>query len=118
MCIFNKNNKLVEKQSYILFSSIKNHLYTKLKKLAVIKASIKKENDTRLFRYYELCLYNLKSFNTFIDLISHQTLKIDLISRISKSGADKGRYRNKNIVFSISKKDISKLFDCYYKISY
>ena len=63
-------------------------------------------------------LYTLKSFNKFIELIEDDIFKIDLIARISKSGIDKGKYRNKNVVFSIRKQDISKLFECYYQFDY
>ena len=114
LCVFTSTGILLERHSFVYFSSIKNHLYTKLKKLAIIRASIKKQNGEKFFRYYKMSLFKLKDFNTFLKLLENGILKIDLISRISKSGVDKGRYRNKNIVFSISKCDVDKLFDCYY----
>lgn len=48
--------------------------------------------------------------NVFWFLLSSGVIEVALISRISKSGEDVGRYRNKNLVFSISKKEIKRLF--------
>lgn len=114
LCVYTSTGILLERISFVYFSSIKEHLYTKLKKLAIVRASIKKQDNGAFFRYYKISLFKLKNFDVFLKLIENNILKIDLISRISKSGVDKGRYRNKNIVFSIYKCDIDKLFDCYY----
>ena len=63
-------------------------------------------------------LYNFRGFTTFLELLKNGIIKADLVARISKSGPDKGRYRNKKIVFSIKKENISKLFECYYQFNY
>lgn len=39
---------------------------------------------------------------------------VSLISRISKSGNDAGRYRNKNLVFQIKNENLNKLFEEIY----
>ena len=113
LCIFDNKGNLIEKKSYVKFSSIKKHLYTKLKKLAYVKASKKKIGAINYYRYYSIYLYYLKDFKTFLKLIENGNLEISLISRISKSGEDRGRYRNKNIEFAIKKDNINLLFDCY-----
>lgn len=114
LCIYD-NNKLIEKEAYINFSTLKKHIDTKLTKLAIIKASTKKSDKANYFRYYSIFLYKIKDFDTFLKLIESNLLEITIISRISKSGNDAGRYRNKNIVFAIKKYNIQKLFDCYYQ---
>lgn len=113
LCVFDSNGVLLERRSYITFDNLEKHLYTKLKKLAFIKASHKKIDSKDYYRYYEIFLYELKDFETFLNLIEQNKLDIWLISRISKSGSDKGRYRNKNIEFSIKKENLIELFDCY-----
>lgn len=115
LCIFDGNGILLEKEAFLYFDSIKEHLYKKLKKLAFIKASTKKFNNIKYYRYYSLGLYYLKDFETFLNLLENDLLEVWIVSRINKSGKDIGKYRNKNIEFSIKKENLEKLFDCYYK---
>ena len=72
---------------YIL-NNIYNHFTLKLKKLALIYASIKREEN---------------------DIIG-----IDLISHMNKSGQDAGKYRNKNLVFYIKKDRLNEIFTKMY----
>ena len=87
----------------------------KLNKLAIIKAYKKKINGEDYFRYYRISIYELYSFDKFIDLLESGYIIVDLVARLNKSGVDKGRYRNKNLVFSIRKKDVDKLFNMVYE---
>lgn len=90
----------------------------KLNSLAVIYASKKKKDNFDYFRYYKISMYNLSSFDNFISLLNDDEIEISLIARIEKSGIDKGRYRNKNLVFSIKKDKIEKLFKKIYTFNY
>lgn len=87
---------------------------TKLKQLAIIKASKKKINNIEYFRYYLITLYTLKNFNTFLKLLAEGDIEVTIISRINKTGELKGRYCNKNLVFQIKKANIEKLFNKIY----
>ena len=118
LCVYDSSGSLIEKKSYINFDSLKNHLYTKLKKLAYIKASMKKFDDEIHYRYYSMFLYKLKSFDVFLNLIENGFINIEIIARIGKSGTSLGKYCNKNLVFSIKKEFIPRLFDCYYQYDY
>lgn len=89
-------------------------MLTKLNNLAYIKASKKKIDEIEHFRFYEIFLYTLKNFDTFIDLLKNGEIDVTLISRISKSGISAGKYHNKNLVFQIKKKNVEKLFDLVY----
>ena len=113
LCIFDGNGELLERESYINFNKLKEHIETKIKKIAYIRASIKRNNGINYYRYYSINLYNFKGFDTFLKLIEENDFHIELISRIGKSGIFKGKYKNKNIVFSLPKDKIEKLFDCY-----
>ena len=86
--------------------------------LALIYASQRKINDEKFFRYYRIIMYQLKDFQTFMNLLINGEIDVSLISRISKSGTDKGRYRNKNLVFQIKKDKIEKLFNKTYSFTY
>lgn len=105
------NNETLEKQSYIKFDSIKNHLYKKLKYLALIYAFKKNENNKKYFKYYILLLYKIKSFDVFLNLLEKQIIKVTIRSKINKSKLHYGKVSNKNIVFSINKYNLKYLFD-------
>ena len=115
LCVYSDSGRLLEKKAYITFDSLKKHLETKLDKVAFIKASMKTIEDKKFYRYYSMFLYKIKEFENFLELIERNILTITIISRISKSGIDRGRYRNKNVVFAIDKDKLDKMFDCYYK---
>jgi len=118
LCVYDRFGNLIEKESYVTFDSLENHLNVKMKKMAYIKASRKKVDDVFYYRYYSIFLYELKSFDKFIYMLKNGFLNASIISRIGKSGNDKGKYRNKNIEISIRKEYIPMLFDCYYQFDY
>lgn len=118
LCVYNLENKLIEKESYVYLDSLRDHLMIKLNSLAVVYASKKVQNNENYFRYYKLNMYNLISFEKFIELLNKDAIEISLIARIEKSSIDKGRYRNKNLVFAIKKDKIDKLFNKIYTFNY
>ncbi len=117
LCVYDIHQNLIEKESFVYFDSIKNHLLAKLNNLAVIFAAQKTLNKEKFFHYYKLQIYKLKNFEIFLNLLEKNIIKVDLIARISKSGTDVGRYRNKNLVFKIDKDNIWRLFDRIYSYS-
>ena len=110
LCVYDLNDCLIEKESFVYTYSIYNHFNLKLSKLAIIHASTKKKDNEKYFRYYKIDVYKVISFEKFIELLEKDIIKVSLISRMNKSGIDKGRYRNKNLVFQIDKKNIENLF--------
>ena len=117
LCVFDIHQNLIEKESFVYFDSIKNHLLVKLNKLALIFAAQKTQNKEKYFHYYKMQIYKFKNFETFLKLLEKNIIEVDIISRISKSGNDAGRYRNKNLVFKIDKDNIWRLFDRIYSYS-
>lgn len=115
LCVYDNTKNLIEKISYVSFNKIYEHLITKLNKLAIVYASKRKEAEFEYYRYYRIILYTLKDKEIFMKLLEEGIIKVGLISRISKSGPDKGRYRNKNLVFEISKDYVGILFDKVYE---
>ena len=103
--------QLIEERSYIEFETIKSRLELKLTKLAVVYASKKIINNDIYFRYYLMTLYKLNSFEKFIELLEKGYIKVEIIGRVSKSGENAGRQKNKNLVFSIPKEKIELLFN-------
>lgn len=114
LCVYDINKNLIEKEAFVYLNTIKLHLQTKLNNLAIVKSSKKKINNVEHFRYYEISLYTLKDFDTFLNLLQEGLIEVSLISRISKSGTDAGRYHNKNLVFQIKKDNVENLFNKIY----
>ena len=114
LCVYDLNNNLIEKESFVYTDSIFNHLCLKLNILALIHASTIIKNNGKYFKYNSIDIYKLISFEKFIELFEKDFINVSLIARINKSGSDAGRYRNKNLVFSINKNKIEKLFNKVY----
>lgn len=114
LCVYDLDDVLIERESFVYLKTIYDHLMLKLNRLAVVYASSKKINNDKYFRYYKIEIYNLISWERFIRLLKFGEINVSLISRISKSGNDAGRYRNKNLVFKIKKNKIEKLFKKVY----
>ena len=112
--IYDLNNNLIDQQGFIYLNNIETRLKVKLQNLALIYGSKKQINDNLFFRYYKIECYELKDFNTFIDLIKNNIIKVSILLRFSKSNKDFGENKNKNINFSINKYQIFELFNKIY----
>lgn len=112
--IYDLNKHLIEQCAFIYFDSIEVRLRLKLENLAIIYGSKKVKDNNLYFRYYKIECYKLKNFNTFLDLIKSNTIKVTLMLRFAKSGKDFGKNKSKNIIFAINKFDVSSLFTLLY----
>lgn len=118
LCVYDEEGMLIERLSFVYFKTLYDHLVLKLNRLALVYASKKVFEGEIYFRYYKMFLYKLREFNVFIDLLKNGILQVSLIARVSKSGSDIGRYRNKNLVFMIKKDDMDNLFKKIYSYDY
>lgn len=109
--IYDLNKQLIEEKTYIEFETIKSRLELKLSNLAMVYASKKIIDNNLYFRYYLITIYKLKSFETFLKLLENNYIKVEIIGRVARSGIEKGRQRNKNLVFSLPKEYIDLLFE-------
>lgn len=111
LLVYDMEDNLIDSESYVNYITIYNHLCTKLNKMALIYASKKKVNSDYYYRYYHIIIYYLRDFDTFINLLENDYINVRIESRINNVGKDAGKYANKNLVFSIDKNKIDKLFD-------
>lgn len=118
LCVYDKNGEFIERESFIYFKTLQEHLMLKLNRLAIVYASKKVIDNEKYFRYYKLNIYVLQDFERFLFLLKSDVVKVSLIARISKSGIDIGRHRNKNLVFMIKKGDVDELFDEIYSFNH
>ena len=84
LCIYDLYANVLERQSFVYLYSLYNLLMLKLKRLVLVRASKKVIDNTMYFRYYKISLYELISFDKFIELLSDNVIIISLISRIGK----------------------------------
>lgn len=109
---------LLERKSFVYLESIFNHLTLKLNNLAIVYASKKVIHDKEHFRYYKICLYKLRGYDTFLNLLKNGKIEVYLEGRIARSGKDIGKYKNKNLIFKIKKELIQELFTEFYIKNY
>ena len=109
--IYDQQNNLLEKEAYINFKTIKSRLELKLSVLALIWASKRNFEDELYFRYYKIVIYKLRTFEKFIELLERDIIQADIVCRVSRSGEEEGRQRNRNLVFRIKKEKIEELFE-------
>ena len=100
LLVYDMNKKLIEKLSYIDFSLLEERIMLKLSNLSLIYASKMKKENSHYFRYYKIVFYKIKDFN----------IEVTLCGRVSRSGEESGRQRNKNLVFKILKECVDELF--------
>ena len=114
LCVKDLETNVVERKSFVYLDSIYNHLLVKLNRLALINASTKKTIEGNFFRYYKMTIYNLIGKEKFLELLKNGVIRIELMARVSKSTKSYGKYKNKDLLFSIRKDDIDKLFKKIY----
>ena len=118
LCVYDIKRQFVERERFVYVTTLYDHVMVKLERLALVYASKKKFDNETFFRYYKIIVGKLRGFDVFLELIRVGIIKVDLIVRVSKSGIDEGRYRNKNLVFKIKKDNIDKLFEILYVYDY
>lgn len=113
LCVYDKNDSLIDKDTFWYFSDVKQALFRKMNVLALIKAWPKRTNGKTYYRYYDIKFYKLKSFNTFLDLINKGQIRIDIQLGVFKSGPKKGQEHDHGITFGIKECDLLNLYDEY-----
>ena len=83
LCVYDLNDVLIERESFVYLKTIEGHLTLKLNRLAVVSASTKKILDEKYFRYYKIDIYNLIGFERFLRLLKFGVIEVSLVSRIS-----------------------------------
>ena len=111
LCIYDKQNKLIERKVYWSFEYLESKLMTKLQKLAIINAWDNKINCWNYFKYYQIKFYTIKNFDTFICLISEGVIKLNFKVDIYKDINNYGKTYDHGCSFRIKESDITKLYN-------
>lgn len=113
LCIFDKFGNLIEKDVYWDFDIIQEKLYRKLKNLALIKGKTKRINGEEYYHFFDMKLYGLKDFSTFITLIENGIIRINFSIGIFKKDKRKGQIHDHGTSFDIKEQDLLKLYEPY-----
>lgn len=111
LCIFDVHGCLIEKDVYWDFDTIREKLYRKLKILAFVKAKVRFVSGIEYFKYYDMKLYILKDFDTFISLIEEGVIRLNFKISVFKSGRRCGQIHDHGTSFDIRECDLLKLYD-------
>lgn len=110
LLIFDKNNILIDDFTYWNFEMLKNKLYCKIRFLAIIKIKSKKIKKTEYYRYSDIKIYELKSFEVFLKLIEIGDIKISFSIGVYKKGNRKGQIHDRGTSFRINIDSIEQLY--------
>ena len=111
--IFDRYKNFINNDIYWDFDSIEEKLIRKMSNLAIIKSYKLEKNGNYYFFYSSINLYKLKSFNTFLNLLEKNLIKIQINAGVYKSGYKKGKFHDHGTSFVISQNQLTTLF---YKI--
>ena len=92
------------------FEQLENRLNMKLKYFALIPVSKKIYSGKTYFKYHNLKLYKLKSFDKFLELIEDGTISVNMKISFYTSKEKYGKIQDKGTTFEIEEKDLEKLF--------
>ena len=85
----------------------------KLQNLAIVNTWTKNVDGWNYFKYYKIDFYKLKDFETFLKLLEEGIIRINLKVDIYLDEKNYGKTYDHGCGFSISEKDIMKLFYKY-----
>ena len=111
MHVFDKKNTLFANDSYWSFDKLENALFRKLTYLAVVKTSYIRKKDQFFYKYEDLKIYKLKSFDVFLKLIEKGIITVDFSIDVFKSGKRIGQMHDHGTNFSINENNLNLLFD-------
>lgn len=106
-----KNRTLINNDIYWDFDSLKEKLERKDRKIALFIFNKKKIGPTYYYKYEQLMMYELKNFDTFLDLIENGIVFVTFKTGVHKSGKYVGTFSDHGTAFRIEIKNIRLLFN-------
>ena len=92
------------------FDILKEIIETKIKKMAIVKACYKKINNENYYLYSRIDFFQIKSFDTFIELVENGTISITFKIGIWKDKNKFGQTHDRGTDFSILEENIGRLY--------
>lgn len=107
---------IIEDSIYWNLSDIKNRLQTKLNYLAHIIGYPYKFNNETYYKYTNLKIYKLKSFDNFLELLETNKIYITFNIGYFRTGKRVGEIHDRGTAFRISTDNIDELFTLIDKV--
>ena len=111
LLIYDKRGNLIENEVYWDFDILKEKLYRKLRYLGYVKATKKIYNNNKYFKYFEMKIFKLKDFETFINLLNLGVIRISIKIGIYRDEKRKGKIHDHGTSFCIQENDLNKLYN-------
>lgn len=109
--IYNKKYVLLNNDIYWDFDTLKFKLNSKIQKLAIFTTEKNIFDSDLYFKYINLEMFEVKDFETFLELLEKGYIYISFKTGINKSGPYIGKFRDHGTSFKISKNNLEKLFN-------
>lgn len=111
MLVFDRSGKLVESKVSWSFSMLKDKFERKFNQLCIINVITRKISGATYFHIKNFEIYKCKPFNTLIDSIKEDHVRITFKIGVFKSGKRYGEIHDRVTGFDISIKNIDKIFE-------
>ena len=100
--------KIVYDGAYWSFNNISNSLKEKLKYIAIINGSEKRENGKNYFKYNDMVFITGLTFENFLKGLENGDIKVDIRIGVYKTGKNKGKNHDHGTGFRITIENLSK----------
>lgn len=110
LAVYDKNNILIDHESFWSFELLQEKLEHKLNYLAFISAKKMVKNGKIFFYYYDIQFMKLRNFYTFLKLVEIGKIDVCFKYGVYRSGVRIGKPCDHGTSFNINRYDLNKLF--------
>ena len=114
LVILDSSYQKIEDEIFWSFDSLKERLEIKLNTLAIIKGYPYKRNNDKVYKYTNLSIYKLKSFEFFLKLIEEDKIYVTFNIGTHMDGIRFGQIYDRGTAFKIKNEYIDDLFTKIY----
>lgn len=114
LIILDTNYNVINNDIYWNLSDIKTRLFTKINYLAYVKGYPYKKNNEIYYKYTNLYIYKLKTFEDFINLLEKDLIYITFNISMFNTKDRKNQIHDRGTAFKLRNTCILKLFDKIY----
>lgn len=109
--VYDKQNRLIDKNIYWDFEEIENVVERKLNYLCFVKYDSKLVSGNKYYKYVDMKFFKFKGMDTFFRLLENGNIRIYFCLGVYKSGYKKGMEHDHGVTFDIKESDLCKLYE-------
>lgn len=111
LCVYDRNNNLIDDTTFWSFELLNEKLQRKMKLLALVNASYKKEFYQVYYKYTAISFYKLKDFDSFIQAIEKGIIRIVFKIGVFRSGRRFGQLHDHGTGFELKFDSIGEIYN-------